>query len=171
MAETYEIDFAVNITPKIKNDGLQASSDQYYMDDEIGKSLGGSGTSGGVDGTSAITASGDDVAGWALGVATYVTSNNGSIPSGSSHAIGIIKNTGRIFLSGTPTVLGAAVTKTAGKWTTAESITLSFGGGTKAVCTLYPGEAMVLPRWSAGACVVAHGSGTDYLAVEYALIK
>ena len=173
--EQYEIDFAVSITPKIKQvlsgNDTQASSDLYYMDDEIGKSLGGSGRSGGVadgDGTT-HTASGDDVVGWAAGAPTYVTSNATTL-TGASYAMGIIKHTGHLFVAGGAT-LGEAVTKTSGKWTTAESITLTFGASTSVVCTLYPGEAMVLPRWSAGACVTATGSGSDHMAIEYALIK
>ena len=172
--EQYEIDFAVSITPKIKQvlsgNDTQASSDLYYMDDEIGKSLGGSGRSGGVadgDGTT-HTASGDDVVGWAAGAPTYVTSNATTL-TGASYAMGIIKHTGFLFSSSS--ALGNAVTKTSGKWTTAESITLTFGASTSVVCTLYPGEAMVLPRWSAGACVTATGSGSDHMAIEYALIK
>ena len=171
--EQYEIDFAVSITPKVKqlvSGDTQSAGDLYYMDDEIGKSLGGSGRAGGAadgDGTT-HTASGDDVTGWAAKAPTYVTSNATTI-TGSSHAIGIIKHTGFLFSSSS--ALGAAVTKTSGKWTTAESITLTFGGSTAVVCTLYPGEAMVLPRWSAGACVTATASGSTHMAIEYALIK
>ena len=172
--EQYEIDFSVSITPKIKQvlsgNDTQSSSDLYYLDDEIGKSLGGSGISGGVadgDGTT-HTASGDDVTGWAAGVPTYVTSNATTI-TGASHAMGIIKHTGHLFSSSS--ALGIPVTKTSGKWTTAESITLTLGASTSVVCTLYPGEAMILPRWSAGACVTATGSGSAHMAIEYALIK
>ena len=171
--EQYEVDFAVSITPKIKqlqSGDTQSSSDLYYMDDEIGKSLGGSGRSGGLadgDGTT-LTASGDDVTGWASGAPTYVTSNATTI-TGASHGMGIIKNTGHEF--STSSALGDALTKTSGKWTTAESITLTFGGSTAVVCTLYPGEAMLLPRWSAGACVTATASGSTHMAIEYALIK
>ena len=171
--EQYEIDFAVSITPKIKQvlsgNDTQSSSDLYYIDDEVGKTR-GSGRAGGVadgDGTT-HTASGDDVTGWAAGAPTYVTSNATTI-TGASHAMGIIKHTGHLFSSSS--ALGEAVTKTSGKWTTAESITLTFGGSTAVVCTLYPGEAMVLPRWSAGACVTATGSGSAHMAIEYALIK
>ena len=77
--EQYEIDFSVSITPKIKqlqSGDTQSSSDLYYIDDEIGKTLGGSGKSGGAadgDGTT-LTASGDDVTGWASGSPTYVIS-------------------------------------------------------------------------------------------------
>ena len=171
--EQYEVDFSVSITPKIKqlqSGDTQSSSDLYYMDDEIGKSLGGSGRSGGLadgDGTT-LTASGDDVTGWASGAPAYVTSNATRI-SGASHGMGIIKNTGHEFSSSS--ALGDALTKTSGKWTTAESITLTFGGSTAVVCTLYPGEAMILPRWSAGACVTATASGSTHMAIEYALIK
>lgn len=170
--EQYEIDFSVSITPKIKqlqSGDTQSSSDLYYIDDEIGKTLGGSGKSGGAadgDGTT-LTASGDDVTGWASGSPTYVTSNATTI-TGSSHGMGFIKHTGHLFSSSS--ALGEAVTKTSGKWTTAESITLTFGGSTSVVCTLYPGEGMVLPRWSAGACVTATGSGSNHMAIEYALI-
>ena len=172
--EQYEIYFAVSITPKIKQvlsgNDTQSSSDLYYLDDEIGKTLGGSGRAGGVadgDGTT-HTASGDDVTGWAAGAPTYVTSNNTTI-TGASHGMGIIKHTGHEFSSSS--ALGDALTKTSGKWTTTESITLTFGGSTAVVCTLYRGEAMILPRWSAGACVTATGSGSTHMAIEYALIK
>jgi len=170
MAEQYEVDFSVSITPKVKNTDTQSSGTVYYLDDEIGKSLGGSGISGGLadgDGTT-HTATGDDVTGWASKTPTYVTSNNTTI-TGASHAMGIIKHTGFEFSSSS--VLGDACTKSSGVWTTAESITLTFGGSTSAVCTLYPGEAMILPRWSAGACVTATGSGSTHMAIEYALIK
>ena len=170
MGETYEVDFAVSMTPKIKNDGVQGAN-QYYMDDEIAKSLGGSGTSGFVDGTSAVTATGDDVTGWAAGAPTYIDSSDSTAGdrtiTGASHAMGIIKNTGHRF--STNAVLGAAISKTAGKWTANDCITLTFGGSTAVVCTLYPGESMVLPRWSAGACVITDAG--DGIAVEYALIK
>ena len=171
--EQYEIDFAVSITPKVKqlvSGDTQSSGDLYYLDDEIGKSLGGSGRAGGVadgDGTT-HTASGDDVTGWAAKTPTYVTSNATTI-TGSSHAMGIIKHTGFLFSSSS--ALGDAVTKTSGVWTTAESITLTFGGSTAVVCTLYPGEAMILPRWSGGDCVTATASGSAHMAIEYALIK
>jgi len=169
MAETYEVDFAVNITPKIKNDDVKGA-DQYYMDDEIAKSLGGSGVSGGIDGTSFATGA-DDVAGWAAGVPTYINSSHASAGSrtitGASHAMGVIKNTGHRF--DTSAVLGAAISKTANAWTANDCITLTFGGSTAVVCTLYPGESMVLPRWSAGACVITDAG--DGIAVEYALIK
>jgi len=168
MAETYEIDFAVSMTPKIKNDGVQGA-DQYYMDDEIAKSLGGSGTSGFVDGTTAVTATGDDVTGWALGVPTYIDSSDSTAGdrtiTGASHAMGIIKNTGHRF--DTDALLGAKITKTSGKWTANDCIILTFGGSV--VCKLYPGESMILPRWSAGACVITDAG--DGIAVEYALIK
>jgi hypothetical protein len=167
MAETYEVDFAVSMTPKVKNDDVQGAT-QYYMDDEIAKSLGGSGVSGGIDGTT-IGATADEVSGWAAGVPTYVTSNGGSIPSGAADtAMAFVKNTGHLYSS--PSVLGSAVTKTSGKWTAAEAIKVSLGGGTKADVTLYPGEAIVLPRLSAGAIAVATVSGVAHLAVEYARI-
>ena len=175
MAENYKVQFGVSLTPAITIGASQAVATSA-MDVEIGKSLGGSGIVGDKTSGDNITmlADGEEVTGFESGAPIYATSNAGTgtgLTVTDANNIVFIKNTGFEFSSSS--VLGDALTRTGGVWTTDEAVEIKITNDSGVILAhLYPGEAVVFPR--AGASTVFHCStagGTGNIAIEYAIIN
>ena len=184
--QNYEIQFGVSLTPAI-NLAVDEGAATKVMDTEVKKSLGGSGTVGGVDGLT-VAASGADVTGYSGGTASYLesyNSGNGQDFAGVSTGLcGVfIKNTGFLYDAGN---LGDALTKTDSNnpydstdgWAATDAVKViaqKSSGPTdedNVIALLYPGEAIVLPRPpSTTTFNVSSNSGTTSIAVEYAIIS
>ena len=171
MASNYKVQFSVSMTPTVVNDAAQSVA-TTAIDSEIKKSLGGSGAVGDVDNVTML-ADGTEVAGYAAGVAEYLSTNGSTGTSktpGDVNNLVFIKNTGYAF--GSSSALGDKLTKTAGKWTTKEAVDVRFTNNAGVVISkLYPGEAIVLPRCGTTAinCSTEDDTATN-IAVEWAIV-
>jgi len=75
VAQTHEIQFATSMTPAVALSADEGNATKV-MDSEVAKSLGGGGVVGSPTGDNiTLTASGDDVTGWATGTCTHLDSN------------------------------------------------------------------------------------------------
>jgi len=184
VAQNYEVQFGVSLTPAI-NLSVDEGAATKVMDTEVKKSLGGSGTVGGVDGLT-VAASGSDVTGYTAGAASYLesyNSGNGQDFAGVSPGAVFVKNTGFEYSAGK---LGDALVKTDSNnpydstdgWAATDAIkviakkTSAPSDEDNVIAVLYPGEAMVLPRLPAATTInVSSNSGTTSIAIEYAVIS
>jgi len=167
VAQTHEIQFATSMTPAVALSADEGNATKV-MDSEVAKSLGGGGVVGSPTGDNiTLTASGDDVTGWATGTCTHLDSNATPTITGATNSVVFIKNTGSLYDAG---ALGEALTKTAGVWTTDEAFSITVG--TEIIAVLYPGEAITFPRAANSTGFdIANAAGTAQIAVEYAVIS
>ena len=175
MASHYKVQFSVSLTPTVVI-GEDQSVEANVIDEEIRKSLGGSGAVGDIDAVTMLAAD-DEVEGWAAGVPSYISTDGGTgatIDTTDINNIVFIKNTGYAssVASGSSTTLGDRLVRS-GNWTSAAVVEVrhSAHDGTL-LAELFPGEAIVFPRAGASTSFVCPAKdNAANIAIEYAIIQ
>lgn len=146
MADVNKTSWAVSCTVKCSLD--EAAGKNVAMEvihEDVRQSLGGSGE---------ITGNDNTVAGFAAGVASTVTSNDGTVPThdGNTDLI-FIKNAGTLVSDGS---------------TAATTDTVLVRHDTDTIATLKPGGALVLPQ--PAAAVITLASGANHVNTEVLVV-
>ena len=161
------IDYAINVTPIHANTVFEGIV-QEAIDSEIGRSLSASKSDSTWDDTSAGA---DDIADWAAGVCTHLTSNGGVITVVAG-ANGVwIKNTGFNFDAASTGNLGTTIN------TSTLTLTVTGGdisGGNLKLAVLQANQGIFLPTPNTGGganmVITLSNSGSTAHAVEHAIL-
>lgn len=188
MANTNKISFAVSVTPKIAmdlDDGVHVA--QEVINENIRKSLGGSGEITANSGDTDINTSGtganngvdnagstEGTSGWTNGTYGYVTSNATTIAVDANTDMVLIKNSGFEYdtssTNNISSTAGTAGTDTVQVKIDASATSDVSGSDTVVLAELDVGEAMLFPRpGSTYGLVLA--SGSSHMACEVTVIS
>jgi hypothetical protein len=149
MANVNKTSYAVSVTPKMQMDNVDGVNQAIdVINEHVRTSLGGAGEITGNDTTVA--------GGWADGVNTPITSNNGTVPTHDA-------NTDLIFFKHTGFLIDGTTVATS-----AQTALIKHDGDV--IGTLGPGEAMVLPRPTGAVLTMGTGSGSNHVGVEILVV-
>ena len=172
MADTAKIDYTVSMTPITT---LEANAGQNVATDVINIDI-GKGLSGRADVT--VDTAGHNTTGYAAGVVAYLEAvddaktrlytSGGLGGDNTAYDFVFIKHTGKSY--STATALGATIISV----NLTVYIEVTNGSAWVTLCAIPPGGAIALPNFPAQgsnlSILVQPASGTDHIAVEYALI-
>ena len=172
MADTAKIDYTVSMTPITT---LEANAGQNVATDVINIDI-GKGLSGRADVT--VDTAGHTTVGYAAGVVAYLDATNGSKTrlwtggaadgENTAYDFVFIKHTGKSY--STATALGATIISV----NLTVYVEVTDGSAWVTLCSIPPGGAIALPNFPAQGSnlgiLVQPASGSDHIAVEYALI-
>tara|TARA_Y100000034_G_C6784599_1_gene350915 strand:- start:303 stop:806 length:504 start_codon:yes stop_codon:yes gene_type:complete len=166
MADTAKVEYTVSMTPITT---LEANAGQNVATDVINIDI-GKGLSGQADVT--VDTAGHTTVGYAAGVVAYLEAvDDAKTQVGADHTVYdfvFIKHTGKSY--GTATALGDTIISV----NLNVFIEYTAGSAWATICGIPPGGAIALPNFptqgSSKGIFVQPASGTNHIAVEYALI-